>query len=171
MNHSFFLENMGVSDPESVKLAGRTFTSSALKNLLPTNSQLPDLVLHHSSSAVPEYDNPDLMPGMFPTLFPLGLSGFDNCKRATKLSFEAQADAFLNMPDKCFHHHHSYIFVALNIIQQRAAHLHTHFTVKKSKFDSVAKNLTSVSPAVLQSLANHIQAEGKVGTLNSEELC
>ena len=165
-----YIEKMGVSDLESVKLAGCTFTSSALKNLLPMNSQLPDLVLHHSSSTVAEYDNPDLMPGMFPTLFLLGLGGFDNRKRATKLSFEAQANAFLDVPDKCFRSHHSYIFVALNIIQRQTAHLHTHFTVKKSKFDSVARNLTSVSPAVLQSLANHIQAEGKVGTLNSEEL-
>jgi hypothetical protein len=66
------LEKMGVSDPEGAKLTRRAFTSSALKNLLPSSSQTPDLVLHQSSSAVPEYNNPDLLPGMFPTLFPLG---------------------------------------------------------------------------------------------------
>jgi hypothetical protein len=62
-----------------------------------------------------------------------------------KLSFEAQASALLDVPDKSFCHHHSYIFVVLNIAQWRAAHLQTLFTVRKSNFDTVAKNLTSVS--------------------------
>jgi len=163
------LEKMGVSDPEGVKLSGRTFTASALKNLVSASSQLPDLILHRSSVAVPEYNNPDLMPGMFPTLFPLGLGGFDNPARHTKLSFEAQANAFLDVADKSFRHHHSYIFVALNIIQRRLSHLHTHFTVRQSKFDSIAKDLTTVSSEVLQTLADHLQQEKKWGVLSSDE--
>ena len=164
-----FLEKMGVSDPEGVKLTGRTFTSSALKNLLPSRSELPDLVLHRSSSPVAEYDNPDLIPGMFPTLFPLGIAGFDDPARVTKLTFAAQANSLLDVPDRGFRYHHSYIFVVLNIIQRRTAHLQTHLTVRKSKFDSVAKQLASVSPSVLQSLADHLEREGKLGTLSSEE--
>lgn len=166
-----FLEKMGVSDPEGAKLSGRTFTSSALKNLIPSSSSapLPDLILHRSSAAVPEYKNPDLMPGMFPTLFPLGIGGFEDPARRTCLSFEAQANALLDVPDRCFRYHHSYIFVALNIIQRRAAHLQTYFTVKKSKFDAVAKQLTSVSPAVLRSLADHLQREGRLNTLSDDE--
>ena len=163
------LEKMGVSDPESVKLTGQAFTSSALKNLVPASSDVPDLILHRSSAAVPEYKTPDLMPGMFPTLFPLGLGGFEDPTRVTKLSLEAQANALLDLPDKSFRHHHSYIFVALNIIQRRASHLHTHFTVRKSQFDHVAGQLTSVSPTILQSLADHVQHEGKLGTLSSDE--
>jgi Helitron helicase-like domain at N-terminus len=163
------LEKMGVSDPEGVKLSGRTFTASALKNLVPSSSEVPDLILHRSSAAVPEYKNPDLMPGMFPTLFPLGIGGFEDPARVTKLSFESQANALLDVPDHSFRYHHSYIFVALNIIQRRAAHLQTHFTVKKSKFDVVARELTSVSPTVLQSLADHLEHEGKLGTLSVDE--
>jgi hypothetical protein len=163
------LEKMGVSDPEGAKLNGRTFRSSALQNLVSHSVPVPDLVLHRSSRAVPEYNNPDLMPGMFPTLFPLGIGGFDDPQRPTKLSFEAQANAFLDLPDKSFRHHHSYIFVALNIIQRRTAHLHTHFTVRKSKFETVARNLTSVSPDVLCSLADHLEHEGKLSSLTSEE--
>jgi len=109
------------------------------------------------------------MPGMFPTLFPLGLGSFDNPARHTKLSSEAQANAFLDVADKSFRHHHSYIFVALNIIQRRWSHLHTHFTVRKSKFDSIAKDLTTVSPEVLQSFADHLQQERKLGVLSSDE--
>ena len=109
------------------------------------------------------------MPGMFPKLFPLGLAGFDDPLRPTKLSFEAQANALLDLPDRCFRHHHSYIFVALNIIQRRASHLQTHFTIRKSSFDSIAKSLTSVSPTILQTLADHLQHEQKLGTLSSDE--
>jgi hypothetical protein len=160
---------MGVSDLEGIKLSGRTFLASALKNIMPSPTQGPDLIVHRSSAAVPEYNNPNLMPGMFPTLFPLGLGGFDNPARATKLSFEAQANALLDVPDKSFRHHHSYIFVALNILQRRWSHLHTHFTVRRSQFDSIAKDLTTVSPDVLQSLAHHLQQEKKFSTLNSDE--
>ena len=68
------LEKIGVSDPEGVRLSGREFTASALKTLVSSSSGLPDLILHQSSSAVPEYQNPDLMPGMFPKLLPLGIA-------------------------------------------------------------------------------------------------
>lgn len=163
------LEKMGVSDPEGVKLSGRTFTSSALKNLMPSNSDVPDLIMHRSSTAIPEYDNPNLLPGMFPTLFPLGTAGFDDRNRPASLSFHAQANALLDLPDRSFRYHHSYIFVVLNIIQRRTAHLQTSFTVRRSKFDDVAQKLTSVSPLTLQSLANHLEKEGKFETLSIDE--
>ena len=57
----------------------------------------------------------------------------------------------------------------LNIIQRRTAHLQTHFTVRRSKFDSVAKRLAEVSPIVLQSLADHLEHEGKLSSLNAAE--
>jgi hypothetical protein len=160
------LERKGVSDPESVKLSSRAFIASALKNLV---TNVPDLIIHRSSAAIPKYNNPDLLPGMFPTLFPLGIGGFDNARRLTNLSFPMQVNALLDVPDKSFRRHDSYIFVVLNIMQRRAAHLHTHFTVRKLQFDSITKSLTSVSSDVLQSLVNHLQHEGKIGTLNAEE--
>ena len=39
------LENMGMSDPECSRINGRTFTASALRNLLPREERLPDLVI------------------------------------------------------------------------------------------------------------------------------
>ena len=136
---------------------------------MPSTAQVPDLVLHRSSSAVSEYHNPDLMPGMFPKLFPLGLAGFDDPMRPTKLSFKTQANAFLDLTNRSFRHHHSYTFVALNIIQRRASHLQTHFTICKLSFDAIAKSLTSISPTILQTLADHLQHERKLGTLSSDE--
>ena len=59
--------------------------------------------------------------------------------------------------------------MALNIIQRQLSHLHTHFTVRKSNFDSIAPKLTAVSPDILQSLADHLENEGKLNLLNSSE--
>ena len=161
------LEKMGVSDPDCSKISGRTSTASALKKLISGPS--PDIVLHRSSEAISEYNNPDLMPGMFPTLFPLGIAGFEHPSRRPKLSFQAHANALLDVPDKSFRHHQSFIFVALNIMQRRLSHLHTHFTVWKSNFESVASKLILLSPDTLTRLAKHLEQEGSLNTLTSDE--
>lgn len=117
------LKKMGVSDPESEKLNGRTFTASALRNLVKRNddvqdSNLPDLVTIPSSqleSAVCEYNNPNLTSGMFPTLFPFGIGGFEDNLRQTGLSFQQQAQYYFNIPDRSFRYHRYFIFIILNI--------------------------------------------------------
>lgn len=50
-------------------IPGRLFTSAALKHLASDDSELPDLMLHRGSAAVPECNNPDLFPGIHPMLF------------------------------------------------------------------------------------------------------
>ncbi|KAI6044159.1 hypothetical protein EDC04DRAFT_2942385, partial [Pisolithus marmoratus] len=85
-----FLEKMGVSDPDSIKISGRTFTASALRNLVSRTSSAPDLIIHRGSQAINEYNNPDLFPGMYPTLFPYGIGGFEDRTRPTPLSFQQQ---------------------------------------------------------------------------------
>ena len=164
---SLLMERMGVSDADGFKISGRTSIASALKNLIPY--RVPDVVLHHSSYAVPEYSNPDLMPGMFPTLFPFGIGGFEHPLREPKVSFQAHANALLDVPEKSFRQHQSFIFVALNIMQRRLSHLHTHFTVRKSNFDSIATKLTSLSSDVLVRLADHLESEGTSHTLTEVE--
>lgn len=101
--------------------------ASALRNLanglgtkqMNTGLDQPDLAIHHSATAVSEYNNPDLMPGMFPTLFPFGIGGFEDKSRPTALSFKEQAQYYFNISDRAFRYHYSYIFVALNMLQRR----------------------------------------------------
>jgi hypothetical protein len=73
---TIMVEKMGMSDPESDKLTGRSFVASAIRNLLPKDvkEMHPDLVIHHSGRPVPEYNNPSFFPGLFPTLFPMDLA-------------------------------------------------------------------------------------------------
>ena len=106
---------------------------------------------------------------MYPTLFPLGLGGFEITDRNPKLSFKTHANALLDVPNKSFRHHQSFIFVILNIIQRRLAHLHTHFTVRKSSFESVAARLTALTPEILKHVANHIEHEHSSATLSSTD--
>ncbi|KAF8426440.1 hypothetical protein L210DRAFT_3420655, partial [Boletus edulis BED1] len=160
---------MGVSDPESVKLSGRTFTAAALRNLIPKQASQIDLVVHRGSHAINEYNNPDLIPGMFPTLFPHGIGGFEDKFRPTSLSFQLQARYTLNLSDRSFRYHHSYIFVVLNIVQRRLAHLHTAFTCRKSNFEQIARKLTTLSPALLQRVANRLELEHRISDMTQEE--
>lgn len=88
------IEKTGVSDPESVRLPGRAFVASAIRNLLPRGGpeNRPDLVIHHGEHPVTEYNNPSFFPGLFPTLFPFGLGGFEIKTRQTALAFKNQAN-------------------------------------------------------------------------------
>ncbi|KAG2340437.1 hypothetical protein BDR05DRAFT_1035497, partial [Suillus weaverae] len=129
----------------------------------------PDLVLHHGGNPIPEYNNTSLFPGMYPTLYPYGVGGFEDHSRRAPLSFQYQARYSLNIRDRSFRYHETYMFVVLNILQRRQAHLQTHFAVGKSNFDSVARQLISVSSSTLSSLADHLQQECKLSALTADE--
>ena len=163
------IEKTGVTDLECDQIPGQLFTSAVLKNLASDGSEMPDLVLHRGSAAVPEYNNPDLIPGMYPTLFPVGIGGFDIPDRVCSISFAKQADYYLDLADRSFRYHHSFMFVVLNIIQHHTAHLQTHFTVRRSQFESVASKLIVVKSSILRSVADHMEKEGKYGDLTSEQ--
>ena len=71
--------------------------------------------------------------------------------------------------DHSFRYHHSFIFIVLNIIQRQKGHLQTYFTVCKNRFDDIANKLISVSAGTLQSLADRLEHEGQLESLNEEE--
>ena len=166
-----FLEQMGVSDPESVKLQGRSFTASALQNLVNSSSdaEQPDLVIHRSPSAVSEYNNPNLFPGMYPTLYPFGISGFEIKTRLSPVSFQSQADYCISLVDLSFRYHHSFLFVIWDIIECHMAHLQTYFTIKSSCFNTVAEKLVSISSDTLTAVANHLENDGTFSDLQPEQ--
>lgn len=170
--HEVMLEKMGVSDPESEKCPGRTYTASALRNLVKdmcSESTLPDMTIHHGAQAISEYDNPALFPGMFPTLFPYGIGGFDDKARPTPLSFQQQAQYYFNIPDRSFRYHYSYMFVAVNMWQRRLSHLHTSIAVKSNRFATVARKLVQVSSQALADLASVLEREQTCKDMTSEQ--
>ena len=148
------LETSGVSDPEGDSIPARTLTAVALRKFatVAESSSLPDLAIQHSKNPISDYSNPSLFPGMFPTLFPYGIGGFEDPTHPTPISFDRQAEYYLDIEDRCFRYHKYFMFVALHIKQKRAAHLHTSFTVKKPYFEQVAQTLLSVSSKTLEFL-------------------
>lgn len=120
-NNLFMVEKMGLSDPESNRLTGRSFVASAIRNLLPKdrNESHPDLVIHHNGQPVTEYNNPTYFLGLFPILFPYGIGGCAVKTWPTALAFKKQAKYLLSVCDCAFRHHNRFIFVLVNILQCR----------------------------------------------------
>ncbi|KAI0064804.1 hypothetical protein BV25DRAFT_1769928, partial [Artomyces pyxidatus] len=129
----------------------------------------PDIVIREGSRPIPEYNNTALIMGMFPKLYPFGIGGFESDSRGIPLSFQKQAAYYLDIQDRSFRIHNSFIFVVNNIIQRRQAHLHTALSVSKARFKDVAKELTSITPAMLHKVAKHLEDEGKIQELTEEE--
>ena len=88
VNSDILIDRTSVADLECVQLSGRTLTTSALRNLACNAKEIanteqdkegiPNMAIYHGSKAVPEYNNPDLIPGMFLMLFPFRIGGFEN---------------------------------------------------------------------------------------------
>ncbi|PBK69311.1 hypothetical protein ARMSODRAFT_1037826, partial [Armillaria solidipes] len=138
-------------------------------NLIRPPNEKPDLSIFSGSEAIGEYNNPDLLMGMFPTLFPYGKGGFEDPHREVPVSFETQANYCLDIANRCFRYHESFIFVVMNMIQRRQAHLHTHFAVNEPDFESVASDISGIHPETLKSVAKHLEEEGSVQDLTAEE--
>lgn len=164
-----FLERSGVYDPESTGVPGRNMTSSALRNIAIATDRESSTLIHYDLDPIPEYNNPDLFPGMFPTLFPFGIGGFEVSSRNPSVSLEMHAKHLLDLADRSFRYHYFYIFVVLNLIQCRKAHLHPSFSVKSSRFHTIAPALLSVHPDVLNNLAHNIRDEFNPALFTPEE--
>jgi len=163
-----FIEHTGVYDADNTMMPIRRSLASALRNLK-KSVNTPDLVIPCGGEPIPEYSNPSLFPGMFPTLFPYGLGGFDDGTREVAISFQKHVQYLLDIADRQFRYHRSFLFVALNIHQRRTSHLHTWLSVKKSRFDHIAVKLAKVSAERLQRVATHIEKNGKMAEMSSDD--
>ncbi|KAI6094666.1 hypothetical protein EDD17DRAFT_1421022, partial [Pisolithus thermaeus] len=128
-----------------------------------------DLIVHHGAHPISEYNNPDLFPGMFPTLFPFGIGGFEVKSRPTALSFQLQAHHSLTLSDCSFRYHQFYVFVVWNLLQRCLAHIHTSLSCRKSNFQHVAHKITQLSPEILECVASHLEREHKVSDMSTDE--
>ncbi|KAE8220552.1 hypothetical protein CF319_g5935 [Tilletia indica] len=162
-----FLEHHGLLDINGVSVPAHHRVASALANA--TGTERPDLVIRHGSAFVEDYNNPDLFPGMYPTLFPWGTGGFE-IKRRTPLSFKHQAKYFLDLSEPAFRRHWSFIFVVANIKQRRAIHLGSRLMCQSRDYHRFANILRTVDPALVRRVSEHVSRGGSLGTLAGDEL-
>ncbi|KAE8231451.1 hypothetical protein CF326_g3538 [Tilletia indica] len=162
-----FLEHHGLLDINGVSVAAHTRTASALANA--TGTERPDLIIRHGSTFIEDYNNPDLFPGMFPTLFPWGTGGFEQKRRKTPLSFARQAKHLLDLADPAFRRHWSFIFIVANIKQRRAIHLGSRLMCQSRDFDRFSTLLRRLNPSVVQRVSEHVARGGSLKTLSGDE--
>ncbi|KAE8250119.1 hypothetical protein A4X13_0g4940 [Tilletia indica] len=163
-----FLEHHGLLDINGISVPAHARSASALANA--TGTERPDLIIRHGSTFVEDYNNPDLFPGMFPTLFPWGTGGFEQKTRKTPLSFGHQAKYLLDLTEPLFRRHWSFVFIVANIKQRRAIHLGSRLMCQSRDFDRFSTLLQRLNPAVVQRVSEHVARGGSLKTLSGDEV-
>ena len=104
-------------------------------------------MIPRGSKPASEYSNPNLLLGIFPTLFPYGCGALEDPSRPIKLDFREHLRYLLSIADRRFEEHHSFIFVVFNILQRRTACFHARLMTSRPHFQQSAQLLESLSSA------------------------
>ena len=104
-------------------------------------------MIPRGSKPASEYSNPNLLLGIFPTLFPYGCGALEDPSRPVKLDFREHLRYLLSVADRRFEEHHSFIFVVFNILQRRTACFHARLMTSRPHFQQSAQLLESLSSA------------------------
>ncbi|CAF1357094.1 unnamed protein product, partial [Adineta steineri] len=94
-----------------------------------------------------EYSNPNLLLGVFPTLFPYGCGALEDFSRPVKIDLREHLRYLLSFGDRRFEEHYSFIFVVFNILQRRTACFHAHLMTTRPEFQKSAQLLESLTSA------------------------
>lgn len=78
-------------------------------------------VIPRSHMPVNDCSNPQLLLGLFPTLFPYGYGAPNDPSRPSPPSLSEHIRYLLAYDDQRFEKHHSFMFVLFNIMQRRQA--------------------------------------------------
>jgi hypothetical protein len=111
----------------------------------------------------------NLLPMIYPTLFPYGIGGPEDVKRPAVVSLKRHVKHLLSLTDQRFQEHPSFLFTAFNILQRREMLLQTSLKVKKANFSSVASQFASLSPDVIEKVAERAANGQSVSPKNEEE--
>jgi hypothetical protein len=140
LDHDVFAAGLEGSEPEEIPLQSVVITdidghassnelrAAAIRHVKQKGGGY--LQISHEPNPVNEFDNPTLFPMIYPTLYPYGLGGFEDCTHKSALSLKAHVKHLLNLTDRRFQEHPSFLFSAFNILQRRAVLLQTSLKVK-----------------------------------------
>ncbi|KAE8224193.1 hypothetical protein CF319_g2875 [Tilletia indica] len=179
-------------DTESIDYPARVRVATALRELhhLPSQGKSPqqtvntglnidndaqtvDLSIHYGSRAVSEYNNPDLFPALYPTLFPFGIGGFEtpapSDQRPIRFSMSQHVNLLFDLDIDSFRTHHAFLFIATNILLRRKAAFLTSIIAARSTATSLVNVLNETDPRTIESLANMIEREGISSNLRPEQ--
>ncbi|CAF4326216.1 unnamed protein product, partial [Rotaria magnacalcarata] len=107
--------------------------------------QDPVYMIPHGNKPANEYSNPNLLLGVFPTLFPYGCGALEDSSRPVQINFREHVRYLLSYGDCRFEEHYSFIFVLFNILQRRTACFHAQLMTSKPYFQQSAQLLETLS--------------------------
>lgn len=136
-------EDMAVHMLERMKLQSKT--QSCQKDDDKSDKQDNVYMIPRGSKPANEYCNPNLLMGIFPTLFPYGCGALEDPSRPVKIDFREHLRYLLSFGDRRFEENHSFIFVVFNILQRRTACFHAHLLASRSYFQQSAQLLESLT--------------------------
>ncbi len=116
-------------------------------NLSERSTEDEDNVYMIPRSHMPVNDclNPELLLGLYPTLFPYGCGAPYNSSRPVPVSFNQHIRYLLAYDDQRFEKHHSFMFVLFNIMQRRQACWNATLMASRPYFQDAASDLQTLT--------------------------
>ena len=123
----------------------------------------------HDPKPVNEFFNIELFPMIYPTLFPYGIGGFEDRRRTVAISLKRHVKHLFSLKDKRFQEHYSFLFTVFNILQRRLVLLHTSLKVRRSNFESAARNFAGVSQETIHIVTERVSRGDSTTANNIDE--
>ena len=111
-------------------------------------------MIPRSKQPANDFSNPELLPGLYPTLFPYGCAVPEDSSRPTKVSLSQHIRYLLALEDRRFEKHHSFMFVLFNMIQRRQACLNASLMASRLYFRDIASNLPTITSHEIEPLTS-----------------
>ena len=123
----------------------------------------------HEEKPESMYNNPQVYPQMFPWLFPYGLGGISQPHLKFALSSKAHKKWLLMYHDKRFQKDLYFPMIAFNHEQMKSSSTRSFLLTKRRNFPSVAKQLLSLKPGVLEAISKRMASGEHVKPVTEDE--
>jgi hypothetical protein len=154
-----------VSDIEGHDVSTNKMSAAALRHLRKGGGFVE---IQHDPELANEYEDEELFPLLYPTLFPYGCGAFELMSRSVPISMKTQVQHFFSLTDRQFQEHYSFLFTVFNILQWHAVSLQAKLKVSHSSFSWFVAELASVSEQSIHEVIEQI-SRGDSATAYSDE--
>lgn len=102
-------------------------------------------LIPRSNIPVSDYQNQELLLGLFPTLFPYGCGAPCDPSRPNSITLNQHIRYLLAYNDQRFEQHHSFMFIVFNLIQRRQACQNASLMASRPYFRDAANDLQNLT--------------------------
>ncbi len=102
-------------------------------------------MIPRSHMPVKDYCNPELLLGLFPTLFPYGCGAPCDPSRPNSVTLNQHIRYLLTYDDQRFEKHHSFMFIVFNMMQRQQACWNASLMASRPYFQDAATDLQALT--------------------------